>query len=709
MQIQKLILQNFFSYQHATLNLADRGLVLIEGINHDQGGSNGSGKSAILEGLLWCLFGRTDRYGASSGKVCRRGFGETCVYVQISADQGDLLVYRHRDHSTYGNKVLVYLNGKDLTRGTDSETQKVINDLLQMDLDTFKSSILYPQKAAGFASFSDSGQKAILESLLGVQRFGNAQEAAKSRKKQIEGAFSSVKGAISELYNSISEKGATLEELYKKEIFFKEEKAKKLETAKSELSAKEADRPAFDPSLEERCRALLAKSHSPAYLQATQLKANLDQRILANEKEKAVVETEVKDLEKRASTFPSEEPLRPEDPIEALEAEYTRLSSQVSTLETEIKRLEGEIVFLDTDVRSSKVLTLCPACKQPLKEESRLKVTQDLEAKLMKALSTLREHQSTKLALSSKKDIAEGFFYSAKLYQTWEEGFLLRKTIQEKKEILFGLTQRGVMLASAVQEISQMLSEAAKAREDAAELKSRFDAQTVRMKSWEASIEELKKRIVETENQQSPYLDLISAAKEDLASKKRTYDLKTVLLEELDKQLTVLGFWIDGFSNKGVKSLLLDTVTPILNLHTAEYLSYLTDGLAKVTFNTQTQLQSGETREKFNVAVDYKFGAGEYQGVSGGEGSRVDMAVLFALGDLAASRASAAIQLRLLDEPFSALDSKGNEQVVRLLKEKIVPRSRTVLVITHDDNMKAYFDQRIVVSKKDGISSIQEA
>jgi len=178
-------------------------------------------------------------------------------------------------------------------------------------------------------------------------------------------------------------------------------------------------------------------------------------------------------------------------------------------------------------------------------------------------------------------------------------------------------------------------------------------------------------------------------------------------LEFLARQQRYVEFWVHGFSNRGVKSLLLSTVTEELNSRANIYLSHLSGGRATVNFQTQTVLASGELREKFRVAVSYAHGAGDYEGISGGEMRRVDIAVLFALGDLAAARSVAPVHLRLLDEPFDNLDNIGKEAVVDLLRSELLPRIGTLLVMSHDEDLKSYFNKRIVVVKEKGVSRIE--
>jgi DNA repair exonuclease SbcCD ATPase subunit len=185
MQIVKIVAENFLSFERFELELADRGLLCIEGENADMGGSNGSGKSSIFEALIWCFFGVTSR-GIKAGEVVRRDsknqpVGNTAVIVQVDLDGTDLLVARHRDHKKYGNKMLLVANGQELTMGGDKETQQRLQQMLQIDYGSFVSAVMFPQGAAGFAGLADAEQKAILERVLAVGRFADAQRVVKDR------------------------------------------------------------------------------------------------------------------------------------------------------------------------------------------------------------------------------------------------------------------------------------------------------------------------------------------------------------------------------------------------------------------------------------------------------------------------------------------------------------------------------------------------
>ena len=56
MKINKIEISNFYSIKNIKFSFDKyKGLVLINGKNKDTGGSNGSGKSVLIESVVWGL------------------------------------------------------------------------------------------------------------------------------------------------------------------------------------------------------------------------------------------------------------------------------------------------------------------------------------------------------------------------------------------------------------------------------------------------------------------------------------------------------------------------------------------------------------------------------------------------------------------------------------------------------------------------------
>jgi DNA repair exonuclease SbcCD ATPase subunit len=203
------------------------------------------------------------------------------------------------------------------------------------------------------------------------------------------------------------------------------------------------------------------------------------------------------------------------------------------------------------------------------------------------------------------------------------------------------------------------------------------------------------------------YTDLIQS---NIGKIKITESILEVCLDELaslQKDHDHYMFWVNSFGNQGIKSVLLDSVTPYLNQRANHYLSKLADSSIEVIFNTQTQLKGGEKRDKFSVDVSNKNGDAEYKGNSGGEKRRVDIAISMALQDLVSSRSNKSLDLVVYDEVYEGLDAVGCEAVIELLREKAKVFG-TVIVITHNESLKQLFNRHITIKKEGGKTTVYE-
>ena len=203
------------------------------------------------------------------------------------------------------------------------------------------------------------------------------------------------------------------------------------------------------------------------------------------------------------------------------------------------------------------------------------------------------------------------------------------------------------------------------------------------------------------------------------------YDFDTILAEKLkaaqtvvaavcvaltttkdtEKELKLCSFWVTGFSPAGLRSFMLDYVTPILNDRAKYYSALLTNQEMSISFSTKSILKNGAAKDKFAITVSQAHGASSYTGSSAGEKARADLVIAMALGDLAQLRTSKQLLWRFLDEPFESIDSAGTEAIVKLLHDQ-KSRYKTVFVVTHKAEFKELFSQSITIVKENGISRL---
>ena len=152
------------SYKNASLNLSDRGLVLVEG---KKGGvttkSNGSGKTNLFEAILWCLFGTLYTKKVLANEVVYN-YKNDC---EVGLEVDNWKVTRYRKHKKFKNELWLEIDGKDRRGKNDEETQEKIEKLLGSTFTSFTNSVFLGQNVIkSFASATDTERKIILEKLL---------------------------------------------------------------------------------------------------------------------------------------------------------------------------------------------------------------------------------------------------------------------------------------------------------------------------------------------------------------------------------------------------------------------------------------------------------------------------------------------------------------------------------------------------------------
>lgn len=200
--------------------------------------------------------------------------------------------------------------------------------------------------------------------------------------------------------------------------------------------------------------------------------------------------------------------------------------------------------------------------------------------------------------------------------------------------------------------------------------------------------------------------DAMIVKKEALVQKtEETVQTHEAEIAKAEHEAKLCGFWVSGFSPAGLRSFMLDYVTPILNDRAKYYSSLLTNGEMTINFSTKSTLKSGSEKEKFSITCQQAHGSDSYRGSSTGERARADLVIAMSLGDLAQFRTAKQLPWRFLDEPFESIDRSGTEAIVRLLNDQ-KSRYRTVFVVTHKADFKELFSQQITIVKENGISSL---
>jgi exonuclease SbcC len=164
-----------------------------------------------------------------------------------------------------------------------------------------------------------------------------------------------------------------------------------------------------------------------------------------------------------------------------------------------------------------------------------------------------------------------------------------------------------------------------------------------------------------------------------------------------------------AFGKDGVPALLIEQALPQIETKANEILSRLTLGDMSVRFVTQAKYKDktrDDLRETLEIQISDSAGIRDYEMFSGGEAFRVNFAIRLALSEILAQRAGARLQTLVIDEGFGSQDAQGRQRLIEAIS-LVRQDFAKILVITHIDELKEKFPNRIEVEKTDRGSIIK--
>jgi exonuclease SbcC len=164
-----------------------------------------------------------------------------------------------------------------------------------------------------------------------------------------------------------------------------------------------------------------------------------------------------------------------------------------------------------------------------------------------------------------------------------------------------------------------------------------------------------------------------------------------------------------AFGKDGVPSLLIEQALPQIEAKSNEILDRLSDGAMAVRFITQAAYKDKarqDLKETLDIQISDGAGQRDYELFSGGEAFRVNFAIRLALSEVLAQRAGARLQTLVIDEGFGSQDTQGRQRLIEAINLVRADFAK-ILVITHIDELKDAFPNRIEVEKTDRGSMVR--
>jgi exonuclease SbcC len=156
-----------------------------------------------------------------------------------------------------------------------------------------------------------------------------------------------------------------------------------------------------------------------------------------------------------------------------------------------------------------------------------------------------------------------------------------------------------------------------------------------------------------------------------------------------------------AFGKDGVPALLIEQALPEIESKANDTLDRLSGGSMSVRFVTQAAYKDrgrDDLRETLDIQISDSSGTRDYEMFSGGEAFRVNFAIRLALSEVLAQRAGARLQTLVIDEGFGSQDLQGRQRLIEAINLVRADFAK-ILVITHIDELKDAFPNRIEVEK----------
>ena len=232
----KIIAKNFLSWKELEFDITD-GVTLIDGWNHDDNTSEGSGKSAVVNALCFGLFGKLPK-DAKVDEVIRQG--ETSCEINIITPEYTITRTRKPNATFMEHKTRGRVIGKDAR-----ESQKLIEEELGFSYETFMQTIYFAQNyGKKFITSTQEDKGRILSEVQDLQLFDRAKADAQERQRTVRSDLVQVQSGLLSIEKDIrhvKEKITMLKTQSEREAFQISQRIRKAEKQVKEYARQAKD------------------------------------------------------------------------------------------------------------------------------------------------------------------------------------------------------------------------------------------------------------------------------------------------------------------------------------------------------------------------------------------------------------------------------------------------------------------------------------
>ena len=708
-------------------------------------GENGHGKSSIIDGIAWALYGVKPSKALKNSDLKRNNAAETDpCYVEVSLtlnDTDELIVNRSIKGKSATVQCECKLNGKLEAGPAVSNTVKWIPRQLGLDADGFLSAVLVQQKQVDdIISQSSSVRQSNIEKLTGITAATKALKTARDDANMIKKALSLIAPDAGD------------KEKYEQTIINLNKDIKKLSKKRQDLKTKLQNtiqsynemKAQYDNAVNVRNNAnmmqaelngckesyeLLCQQRDNALESLSALKANLpettdttvydkqlhdaESKLHAMQADRAHYETivsnaptngELKDMKAEIKKVKSN---KPDYNMQALQSEADKLNESISIARASKKQALESLSTLQTG--NDSMLT-CPTCLQPIDDpEHVIKELNDIITKAdadvnadSEALSIVNANMQALIDYDNNLKQLEDDLVDAK--NRSDDGVKALKAIDELKPEMDSIELSVKILNSKIAGINadklriKQYDDAKKSFTESSDKATAMSNRIQDLKNSIASVDVMPERSLNAlSTKVSDASDLISQLRMKAIEFKGNNDL---LVERLDNAKAGLERATSEQEARmkalqqqevaqasvsvlsGFREHLAQDAVPRITDTASDLMNEITDGA----------FVSIDMDEKYNITVTTGDGRiMDVHALSGGEQSAVAISLRLAISEMLSGGEPSML---ILDEVLTAMDDTRAQSILTTIQDA---GHGQVIIIAHNDIIRSIADTVVML------------
>lgn len=702
--LNEITIKNFLSHEDTRITFQESEKLLVDG-------KSGSGKSTIVEAIIWALYGKAR---TENRALVRRGAKKGAnASVSLKLTDGEYGYVITRTTTTAGkNTLTVTKKGEGADRflpiertGLKDIQEWIEQELLKASYELFTNSVAYPQENENsFVKATASRRKDLLLEIVRAGNFDDLYDKAKNALNSLQTKSAVTLNEINNTESLISKSTeiASKAEFYKTmqglaqsqidTILMVEKDIERQITDASQSVKQVADKTKLVKMLEKTVETL-----------ETQITVGTKEIEDHNNFDPKTLEIDIQDLKILAKQEADiEEQLKASVNGQQIVNEYMSNRPNVFDYSALIEDANKRLIALMKETGRCPAGDKCPFITTSKGQIDYLteQIT-NMADKSVAEIEVFERWEKGLALLPQRQDISELYKTSQRIKDRIK---VLNKSVDVlEKYVSFkdSLGERNTKIESMKIERDQTIIELMSVRNSLQELEvaaKKFDINQINMSlsSLRISKQNLQKELdLATLN-----VSLAQSAEETIKeANNRLVALKNGIVEAKE-QTESLELLKEAFSPRGVKAVIIDYLVPQLEERINGVLSQMSDFRIRLDTQKATVDEEGVKEGLFITVLNDRKEELPFDSYSGGEKVKITVSISEALASLMSG-----VGFRIMDENIVSLDKESTEGFVEVL-EKLQEKFPQLLIISHLQEVKDIFENKITVVKVNGISKI---